>query len=141
MPDVLGPGGGFDSPDPGPSIFPVGAGGGALAILPASTTLVNSCNRYDGTPALPIFGADTLVVQATALVAAFPSIVLTVQYSADGIRWESSGVTINSATPTRLNSASGNPTGYRFARVIVTTASGGSEQLINITVTALKTGT
>jgi len=133
----------FDSPDPGPSIFPVGAGGGSLAILPASTTLVNACNLFDGTPKLPIFGADTLVVQATALVAAFPTapFTLTVQYSADGIRWESSGVTITSATPTRLNSASGNPTGYRYARVIVTTAASGTEQLINITVTALKTGT
>ena len=135
------PGSGFDSPGDGPSIFPMGAGGGSVAILPASSPVINASNLRDGTPALPIFGADTLVVQTSGLTQAFPTVTLAVQYSTDGFRWVDSAITITTATATRLNSTSGSPVGHRFARVIVTSAASGSEKLITITVTALRTGT
>lgn len=142
MPDVLsGDGSGLESPGSGALLYPMSGGGSVTNILPASTHSVNACNKFDGTTTLPIFGADMLIVQTYGLVAAYPTCTLTVQYSADGVAWISSGVTITTATTTRLDSTSGTPTGYAFARVIVTTAASGSEQIINITVTALKTGT
>lgn len=142
--DFFGSGGGGPSldppPDSGATLNPMHGAGTSVSILPASSHIVNACNKYDGTPALPIFVADNIVIQTDNLVAAYPSCTLTVQYSANGIRWTDI-TTITTATTTRLYSASSAPTGNRFARVIVTTAASGSEQLIQITVTALKTGT
>jgi len=140
MPDEVlsGDGSGLSSPDPGPSIFPMG---GPRVTGSRTESQFLDLGRLHDVARFWVAGMDTFTADVYCITAAYPSSTMKIERSIDGITWTDTTATVTAEGQVQITGSTTFITGSNWVRFRVTTAAASTEKLARITVTSLRTTT